>query len=164
VVAWFAALFGWMLDAFDYTIFLYRPRFGVSLTAVAAVLSLTLWLRLLAQSPPAGSHRIGRKAAMLSILWFPAAVSSPGFAELHVLVRGPCAARHRHGAEWRRRKSRHGILARAHSRHDGGVLRARSPRLRARQRRLLGAVRRDGWAGLLWIGILPAFCVYIRFS
>src|SRR6202521_4570928 len=50
-LAWIAAWLGWMLDAFDFTIFLLimtsiAKEFGVSVTAVAAVLTFTLWLRL----------------------------------------------------------------------------------------------------------------------
>jgi hypothetical protein len=49
--AWIAAWLGWMLDAFDFTIFLFimapiAKEFGVSVTAVAAVLAVTLWMRL----------------------------------------------------------------------------------------------------------------------
>jgi SHS family lactate transporter-like MFS transporter len=50
-LAWIAAWLGWILDAFDFTIFLLimvpiANEFGVSVTAVAAVLTFTLWLRL----------------------------------------------------------------------------------------------------------------------
>ena len=49
--AWFAGAFGWMLDGFDFTIFLLimapiAKEFDVSVTAVASVLTVTLWLRL----------------------------------------------------------------------------------------------------------------------
>ena len=50
-IAWFAAWAGWTLDAFDFTVFLLimvpiSKEFGVPLTAVAAVFTLTLWMRL----------------------------------------------------------------------------------------------------------------------
>jgi len=50
-LAWIAGTFGWMLDGFDFTIFLLimvpiSKEFGVSVTAVASVLTFTLWLRL----------------------------------------------------------------------------------------------------------------------
>jgi len=94
--AWFAGVFGWMLDAFDFTIFLLimvpiATEFNVSVTAVASVLTLTLWLRF----PGAvGSgwlaDRAGRKLPlMLSILWFSAcnfiAGFSPNFTFLFVV-------------------------------------------------------------------------------
>jgi SHS family lactate transporter-like MFS transporter len=46
-LAWIAAWLGWMLDAFDFTIFLLimmpiANEFGVSVTAVAAVLTFTV--------------------------------------------------------------------------------------------------------------------------
>jgi len=49
--AWIAAWLGWTLDAFDFTIFLLimlpiAQEFNVPLTAVTAVFTLTLWMRL----------------------------------------------------------------------------------------------------------------------
>ena len=49
--AWTAAWLGWTLDAFDFTIFVFimlpiAKEFGVPLTAVTAVFTVTLWLRL----------------------------------------------------------------------------------------------------------------------
>ena len=49
--AYIAAWLGWTLDAFDFTIFLLimlpiSQEFGVPLTAVAIVFTLTLWMRL----------------------------------------------------------------------------------------------------------------------
>src|SRR5436190_20492600 len=78
-LAWIAAWLGWMLDAFDFTIFLLimvpiANEFGVSVTAVAAVLTATLWLRLIGGVASGWlADRIGRKAPlMISILWFSA--------------------------------------------------------------------------------------------
>ena len=46
-----AGFFGWTLDGFDFTIFIFvmvaiAKEFGVSVTALAGVLTVTLWLRL----------------------------------------------------------------------------------------------------------------------
>jgi len=51
-LAWFAGFLGWMLDAFDFTIFFLimvpiSQEFGVPLTLVAGTVTFTLWLRLL---------------------------------------------------------------------------------------------------------------------
>jgi MFS family permease len=68
---------GWILDAFDFTIFLFlmapiAKEFGVSVTAVAAVLALTIWMRLVGAVTSGWlADRIGRKTPlMLSILWY----------------------------------------------------------------------------------------------
>ena len=70
-LAWIAAWLGWMLDAFDFTIFLLlmaaiADEFQVSVTAVASVLTFTLWLRLIG-AVGAGwlGDRIGRKAPLI---------------------------------------------------------------------------------------------------
>src|ERR1700740_3824499 len=49
--AWVASWLGWTLDAFDFTMFLLimvpiSQEFGVPLTEVAFLLTVTLWLRL----------------------------------------------------------------------------------------------------------------------
>ena len=59
VEAYIAAWLGWTLDAFDFTIFLLimvpiSQEFGVPLTAVTAVFTVTLWLRLVGRPRPAG--------------------------------------------------------------------------------------------------------------
>ena len=59
-LAWVAAWLGWTLDAFDFTIFLLimlpiSQEFHVPLTAVTAVFTLTLWMRLVGATAPAGS-------------------------------------------------------------------------------------------------------------
>src|SRR6266699_2088134 len=95
-LAWIAAWLGWMLDAFDFTIFLLimvpiANEFGVSVTAVAAVLTLTIWLRLVGAIGSGWlADRIGRKVPlMLSILWFSVcnfiAGFSPSFTFLFVV-------------------------------------------------------------------------------
>jgi MFS transporter, SHS family, lactate transporter len=172
--AWIAAWLGWMLDAFDFTIFLLimvpiSKEFGVSVTAVAAVLTFTLWLRLIGAIGSGWlADRIGRKTPlMLSILWFSAcnfiAGFSPSFTFLFV-VRAILGIGM--GAEWT----------------AGATLAMES--WPARSRGFMGAVLQAswnlgfalssvaywllfdsiGWRGLLWLGILPALvCVYIRF-
>jgi MFS transporter, SHS family, lactate transporter len=173
-LAWIAAWLGWMLDAFDFTIFLLimvpiANEFDVSVTAVAAVLTLTLWLRLLG-AVGAGwlADRIGRKTPlMLSILWYSTcnfiAGFSPSFAFLFVIR---AALGIGMGAEW----------------PAGASLAMES--WPARSRGLMSGVLQGswglgfalssatywllfdsiGWRGLLWIGILPAIvCVFIRY-
>ena len=92
-IAWWAAWLGWTLDAFDFTIFLLimvpiSQEFGVPLTAVALVFTLTLWLRLLGATASGWlADRVGRKIPlMISILWYSIcnfiAGFSPNFAFL----------------------------------------------------------------------------------
>jgi SHS family lactate transporter-like MFS transporter len=170
-LAWIAAWLGWMLDGFDFTVFLLimvpiAQEFGVSVTAVAAVLTFTLWLRLVGAIGFGWlADRIGRKTPlMLSILWFSAcnfiAGFSPSFTFLFV-VRAILGIGM--GAEW----------------PAGAALAMES--WPARSRGLMGGVLQMswnlgfalssvaywllfdsiGWRGLLWLGILPALvCVY----
>ena len=172
--AWFAGFFGWMLDAFDYTIFLFimvpvASEFGVSVTAVAAVLTLTIWLRLVGAIGSGWlADRVGRKVPlMLSILWFSVcnfiAGFSPNFTFLFV-VRAALGIGM--GAEWPA---------------GAGLAMESWP---ARSRGLMGSILQGafplgfalasaaywlffdaiGWRGLLWLGILPAIlCVFIRY-
>ena len=76
-LAWVAAWLGWTLDAFDFTIFLLlmvpiSKDFGVPLTEVAIVFTLTLWMRLVGATASGWlADRIGRKKPlMISIAWF----------------------------------------------------------------------------------------------
>jgi len=172
--AWIAAWLGWMLDAFDFTIFLFimvpiAEEFGVSVTAVAAVLAVTIWLRFVGAIGSGWlADRIGRKVPlMLSILWFSVcnfvAGFSPSFTFL-VVVRAALGIGM--GAEW----------------PAGASLAMES--WPARSRGLMGSALQAafalgfaiasaaygllfdliGWRGLLWIGILPAIlCVFIRY-
>src|SRR5688500_3856434 len=91
-----AAWFGWVLDAFDFTIFiLVMPdiarEFGVSATATTASITLTLLVRLLGGfAAGAAADRWGRKLPlMLSVVWFAvcdgAVFFAPSFAWLLVL-------------------------------------------------------------------------------
>jgi MFS transporter, SHS family, lactate transporter len=172
--SWIAACLGWVLDAFDYTIFLFimvpiAQEFGVSVTAVATILTFTIWLRLVGAVTFGWiGDRIGRKAPlMLSILWYSAcnfiAGFSPTFTFLFV-VRALLGVGM--GAEW----STGATLAMeswpARSRgFMGGALQA-SWNLGFALASLAYWLLFDliGWRGLLWLGILPALaCVYIRF-
>ena len=76
-LAWVAAWLGWTLDAFDFTIFLLimlpiSQEFSVPLTAVTAVFTLTLWMRLLGATASGWlADRVGRKTPlMISIFWY----------------------------------------------------------------------------------------------
>ncbi len=172
--AWFAACFGWTLDGFDFTIFLFvmapiAKEFGVSVTALASVLTLTLWLRLVG-AVGAGwlADRVGRKyPLMLAILWFSVcnfiAGFSPGFAFLFV-VRAALGIGM--GAEWPVGASLAMKSWPARSRGlMGGVLHGGFPLgfalASAAYWLLFDAI---GWRGLMWICILPAFlCVFILY-
>src|SRR6516164_1978133 len=179
-LAWIAAWLGWTLDAFDFTIFLLimapiAKEFGVSVTAVAAVLTFTLWLRFVGAVGSGWlADRIGRKTPlMLSILWYSAcnfiAGFSPTFSFLFV-VRALLGIGM--GAEW----------------PAGAALAMES--WPARSRGLMSGVLQGswglgfalsglaygflygpleawhkgyGWRGMLIIGVLPALaCVWIR--
>ncbi|HJU32331.1 MAG TPA: MFS transporter [Hyphomicrobiaceae bacterium] len=172
--AWTAGWLGWMLDAFDFTIFFLimvpiSQEFGVPLTLVAGTVTFTLWLRLLGAF---GSgwlcDRIGRKTPlMISIFWYSicnfAAGFAPSFAFLAFfrIILGIGM-----GAEW----------------PAGAALAMES--WPARSRGIMSGLLQGawglgfllaslvygllyqyiGWRGMLWVGILPALlCVYIRF-
>jgi MFS transporter, SHS family, lactate transporter len=85
--AWVAAWLGWTLDAFDFTIFLLimlpiAQDFNVPLTAVTAVFTLTLWMRLIGATASGWlADRIGRKTPlMISILWYSVCNLIAGFS------------------------------------------------------------------------------------
>ena len=103
--AYLAAWGGWTLDAFDFTAFLLiiapiAKEFNVPVPEVAAVLTITLWMRLVGATASGWlADRIGRKNAADDLdrlvfgLQFP---RRPG-AELLFAVPLPRVARHRHG-------------------------------------------------------------------
>jgi MFS transporter, SHS family, lactate transporter len=173
-LAWIAGWLGWTLDAFDFTMFLLimvpiSKEFGVPLTAVAFVLSVTLWMRLVgAVASGWVADRIGRKTPlMISILLYSvcnfAAGFSPTFGVLFffraVLGLGM-------GGEWpagaalameswpaRSRGFMSGILQGSWS--LGFLLASLVYGL------LFNTI---GWRGMLWLGILPALAiVFVRF-
>ena len=174
-LAWSAAFFGWTLDAFDFTVFLFvmvpiAKEFGVSVTAVASILTLTLWFRL-AGAVSAGwlADRIGRKTPLIiAILWLSlcnfTAGFSPNFLFLFV-VRAALGIGM--GAEWPVGASLAMEAWPARSRGlMGGVLHggfAAGFALASLAYWLLfDAI---GWRGLLWLAILPAIplCLQIIF-
>src|SRR5215467_2321279 len=76
-LAWIAAWLGWTLDSFDFTIFLLimlpiSQEFGVPLTDVTFVFTITLWMRLVgAVSSGWLGDRLGRRLPlMISILGY----------------------------------------------------------------------------------------------
>jgi MFS transporter, SHS family, lactate transporter len=172
-MTWVAAWLGWTLDAFDFTIFLLimvpiAQEFKVPLTAVTAVFTLTLWMRLVgATSAGWLADRIGRKKPlMISIAWFSVcnfvAAFSPAFWFLFLfrtLLGIGMGAEWPVGAalameNWPQRSR--GFM--------GAVLQASWG---------LGAMLSSaaygllyiyiGWRGLLAIGVLPAFLIiYVR--
>src|SRR5260370_35209266 len=75
--AYVAAWAGWTLDAFDFTAFLLiiapiAKEFNVPVAEVAAVLTVTLWMRLLGATASGWlADRIGRKTPLLvSSAWY----------------------------------------------------------------------------------------------
>jgi MFS transporter, SHS family, lactate transporter len=172
--AWFAGCFGWMLDAFDYTIFLFimvavAEEFGVSVTAVAAILTLTIWFRFVGTIASGWlADRIGRKGPlMLSILWFSIcnfiAGFSPNFTFL-LVVRAILGIGM--GAEWPAGSSLAMESWPARSRaFMGAIMQGSFPIGFALASLAYGLLFEIiGWRGLLWLGILPALlCVYIRY-
>ena len=168
-IAWWAAWLGWTLDAFDFTIFLLimvpiAQEFNVPLTAVTAVFTITLWLRLVGATASGWlADRVGRKIPlMISILWYSICNFIAGFSPNFVFLfffRALLGIGM--GAEWpagaslameswpvRSRGFMSGVLQGSWG--LGFVLSAGIYGL------LYGYI---GWRGMLWIGILPALAV-----
>jgi SHS family lactate transporter-like MFS transporter len=172
--AWVAAWLGWTLDAFDFTVFLLimvpiAKEFGVPLSDVVAILSLTLVARLLgAVGSGWMADRVGRKLPlMLSIIGYSACNFIAGFSPtLTFLIVFRTLLGVFMGAEWpagaalameswpiRSRGFMSGVLQ-----GSWGIGYALSA--------LIWGLLYDhiGWRGMLWIGVLPALSVvYIRF-
>jgi len=171
--AWVAAWAGWTLDAFDFTAFLLiivpiAKEFDVPVTEVTAVLTVTLWMRLVGATVNGWlADRIGRKAPlMISIAWYSICNFLAGLAPsffLLFLFRALLGIGM--GAEW----------------PAGAALAMETWPVRSRG--FMGAVMQGswgigfllssalyglfynylGWRGLLMIGILPALLIiYIR--
>src|SRR5207244_11812254 len=86
--AWIAAWLGWTLDSFDFTIFLLimlpiSQEFGVPLTEVTAVFTITLWMRLVgAVSSGWLGDRLGRRLPlMISMLGYSLCNLLAGFSQ-----------------------------------------------------------------------------------
>jgi MFS transporter, SHS family, lactate transporter len=173
-LAWWAAWLGWTLDAFDFTAFLLimvaiAKEFGVPLTQVTVVLTITLWMRLVGAVASGWlADRIGRKTPlMISILWYSICNFIAGFApSFWFLFLFRALLGIGMGAEW----------------PAGAALAMEQwpPRSRGLMSGMLqgswglgfllsSAVyglfyNYIGWRGMLWIGILPALTViYVRF-
>lgn len=76
-ISFFAAWFGWVMDAFDFTVFLVvmpeiTKEFGVTQTSTALTITLTLLVRLIGgYVAGAMADRWGRKLPlMISVIWF----------------------------------------------------------------------------------------------
>src|ERR1700704_6473016 len=172
--AYIAAWLGWTLDAFDFTIFLLimvpiSQEFGVPITAVAIIFTLTLWMRLVGATAAGWlGDRLGRKTPlMISILWYSICNFIAGFSPTFTfLLIFRTLLGIGMGAEWpagaalameswpaRSRGFMSGLLQGSWSL---GFLLA-SP--------IYGLARNAiGWGGVLMIGVLPAFSVvYVRF-
>jgi SHS family lactate transporter-like MFS transporter len=172
--AWVAAWLGWTLDAFDFTVFLLimvpiSKEFGVPLTAVAFVLTITLWLRLVGAVASGWlADRIGRKTPlMISIAWYSVcnfiAGFSPNFAFLFFFR---AALGIGMGAEWPAGAALSMESWPARSRGFMGGLLQGSWGLGFVGSSLAYGFLFDtiGWRGLLWLGILPALAiVYVRY-
>jgi SHS family lactate transporter-like MFS transporter len=173
-LAWWAAWLGWTLDAFDFTVFLLimvpiSQEFGVPLTDVALVFTLTLWMRLVgAVASGWVADRVGRKLPlMISILGYSLCNFIAGFSPAFwflLLFRALLGAFM--GAEWpagaalsmetwpqRSRGFMGGILQ-----GSWGVGFLMSSGIYALFYNYIG------WRGMLWIGVLPALSVvYVRY-
>jgi len=172
-LAWSAAWLGWTLDAFDFTIFLLimlpiSQEFHVPLTAVTAVFTLTLWMRLVGATASGWlADRIGRKTPlMISILWYSVCNFIAGFSpSFWFLLLFRALLGIGMGAEWPCGASlameswpirSRGFMA--------GVLQASWGLGALLSSAAYGLLYTSiGWRGLLMIGVLPALSiVYVR--
>jgi MFS transporter, SHS family, lactate transporter len=173
-LAWVAAWLGWTLDSFDFTVFLLimlpiSKEFGVPLTAVTAVFTITLWMRLIgAVASGWVGDRLGRRLPlMISILGYSLCNFIAGFSPTFwFLILFRALLGFFMGAEWpagaalameswplRSRGFMSGILQGSWG--VGFLLSSAAYGL---------LYTRVGWRGLLWLGIVPALTVlYVRF-
>ena len=172
-LAWVAAWLGWTLDAFDFTIFLMimvpiSQEFKVPLTAVTAVFTITLWMRLVGATASGWlADRIGRKKPMMiSIAWYSACNFIAGFSPTFwflFLFRALLGIGM--GAEWPAGAALAMETWPQRSRGFMGAVLQGSWGLGALLSSAAYGLLYDsiGWRGLLWIGVLPALSiVYIR--
>ncbi|HEX5319694.1 MAG TPA: MFS transporter [Stellaceae bacterium] len=172
--AFVAAWLGWVLDAFDFTVFLLimvpiAKEFNVPLTDVAIVFTLTLWMRLVGATAAGWmADRLGRKKPlMISIAWFSVCNFIAGFSPTFwflLLFRTLLGIGM--GAEWPAGAAL--AMEQWPTRSRGfmsGVLQGSWG---------LGFLLSSacywllfdswGWRGMLWIGIAPGLAiVYVRF-
>src|ERR1700752_5540054 len=172
-IAWWAAWLGWTLDAFDFTIFLLimvpvSQEFGVPMTEVAFVLTITLWLRLVGALASGWlADRVGRKIPlMISILWYSVANFIAGFSPTFLfLAIFRALLGIGMGAEWPAGAALSMETWPARSRgFMGGVLQGSWGLGFLLSSAAYGLLFESiGWRGLLWMGVLPALVVlYIR--
>ena len=172
--AWWAAWLGWTLDAFDFTVFLLimlpiSQEFGVPLTEVAFVLTVTLWMRLVGAVGSGWlADRVGRKLPlMISILGYSLCNFIAGFSPAFwflLLFRALLGAFM--GAEWPAGAALSMETWPQRSRgFMGGILQG-SWGVGFLMSSAIYAVLYNsiGWRGMLWMGILPALSVfYVRY-
>jgi SHS family lactate transporter-like MFS transporter len=171
--AWWAAWLGWTLDAFDFTVFLLimvpiAEEFKVPLAAVAFILTVTLWMRLVG-AVAAGwlADRIGRKTPlMISIAWYSLANFIAGFSPtLWFLLLFRALLGIGMGAEWPVGAAL--VMENWPQRSRGlmsGILQASGNLGFLLSSIVYGLLYNSiGWRGMLWLGILPALSIiYIR--
>jgi SHS family lactate transporter-like MFS transporter len=171
--AWIAAWLGWTLDAFDFTVFLLimlpiSKEFGVPLTNVAFILTVTLWMRLIGAIASGWlADRVGRKIPlMISILGYSLCNFIAGFSPtlLFLFVFRALLGIFM-GAEWpagaalameswpvRSRGFMSGVLQ-----GSWGIGFALSSLIYGLFFNVIG------WRGMLFVGVLPALAVlYVR--
>ena len=172
--AYIAAWLGWTLDAFDFTVFFLiilpiSQEFGVPITAVAIIATLTLWMRLIGATAAGWiGDRMGRRAPlMISILWYSIcnfiAGFSPNFTFL-LIFRTLLGIGM--GAEWPAGAALAMESWPVRSRgFMSGILQGSWGLGFALSSLVFGFFYDDiGWRGMLWIGIVPALAVvWIRF-
>jgi SHS family lactate transporter-like MFS transporter len=173
-MAWWAAWLGWTLDAFDFTVFLLimvpiAKEFGVSLTEVTVVFTITLWMRLVGAVASGWlADRIGRKTPlMISIVWYSVCNFIAGFApSFWFLLLFRALLGIGMGAEWPAGASLAMETWPARSRgFMSGILQG-SWCLGFLLSSAVYGLFYDylGWRGMLWLGILPAFSVlFVRY-
>src|ERR1700724_95323 len=173
-IAWWAAWLGWTLDAFDFTIFLLimvpiSQEFGVPMTEVAFVLTITLWLRLVGAVASGWlADRVGRKIPlMISILWYSVANFIAGFSPTFLfLAIFRALLGIGMGAEWPAGAALSMETWPARSRGLMSAVLQNSWAIGYLISAVLYATIYDyiGWRGMLWMGVLPALAVvWIRF-
>ncbi len=171
--AFIAAWLGWTLDAFDFTVFLLimhpiAQTFGVSMTAVTFVFTITLWMRLVGATASGWlGDRVGRKTPlMIAILGYSLCNFAAGFSPTFMFLFCARAVLGLFmGAEWPAgaalametwpQRSR-GLMA--------GVLQGSWGLGFLLSFAIFGLFYNEiGWRGMLWVGVLPAFAVlYVR--
>jgi len=167
--AYIAAWLGWTLDAFDFTVFFLlvtsiAKEFDASLTSVAWVVTLTLWMRLFgAVASGWMADRMGRKSPlMISILWYSVCNFIAGFSPSFVfLLVFRTLLGIGMGAEW---PAGAALAMETWPQRSRGLMASilqGSWALGYLLSALLYATVYQylGWRGMLWIGVLPALAV-----